>query len=122
VSHYILIVEDDTALRESLRDALELEGYQVVAAEHGKAALDHLSTSELPCVILLDLMMPVMDGNTFRTEMLKQQNLAAIPVVLITAAGSQMAAKVSANQVLHKPLRMDAVVDVVKEHCSTAQA
>jgi CheY-like chemotaxis protein len=122
VSHYILVVEDDRSLRESLSDALELEGYRVVCAEHGRAALDHLAKAELPCLILLDLMMPVMDGRTFRAEMLKDQTLATVPVVLITAGGAQAAAKVAADQVLHKPLRMDTVVNVVKEHCPDATA
>jgi CheY-like chemotaxis protein len=121
-SHYILVVDDDHALREALSDSLRLEGYDVVEAEHGEAALRHLRSSDPPCLILLDLMMPVMDGKTLRETMLKEPALANIPVVLITAAGPQVAASVRAKDVLHKPLRMGHVVDVVKEHCPEAQA
>jgi CheY-like chemotaxis protein len=117
MSEHILLVEDDQDVRESLSDALELEGYRVVCAEHGAAALRHLGTGARPCLILLDLMMPVMDGQTFRQAMLKDAAMATIPVVLITAAGVPTAASVPADHVLHKPLKMDAVVDVVEHHC-----
>jgi CheY-like chemotaxis protein len=120
VSHYILVVDDDDTLRESLCDALEFEGYRVVCVEHGQAALDHMKMTDRPCLILLDLMMPVMDGKTFREKMLKDPDLAHIPVVLITAAGPTAASSVSVTGVLHKPLRIGKVVDVVKEHCPGA--
>jgi two-component system, chemotaxis family, chemotaxis protein CheY len=114
---HILVVEDDKDLRDSLADALRLEGYDVVGVEHGEAALQHLSTGARPCVILLDLMMPVMDGWTFHREIQKDQSLAAIPVVVMTAAGAARASTVDVNAVLHKPLQMDSVVEVVQEHC-----
>jgi CheY-like chemotaxis protein len=122
VSHYILVVEDDPSIREALCEALELEGYQAVGAEHGKAALDYLARSARPCLILLDLMMPVMDGRSFRAAMLEDEELAQVPVVAITAGGAQLASTVAVDRVLFKPLRMDTVVDVVKEHCQTADA
>jgi len=124
VAHYILVIDDDNELREALCDALEVEGYQVVCVEHGAAALDHLqSTQQPPCVILLDLMMPVMDGRAFREALLERPELAGIPVVLITAAGPKAAASVSATTILHKPLRINNVIDVVREHCpDSAQA
>jgi CheY-like chemotaxis protein len=117
-SDHILVVEDDKDLRDTLCEALALEGYVVTGVEHGAAALRHLHGGARPCLILLDLMMPVMDGWTFRREMLNDPALAAIPVVLITAAGEQRTSVVSAEQVLHKPLFMDAVVDVVRQHCT----
>jgi CheY-like chemotaxis protein len=120
VSHYILVIDDDHELRQALCDALELEGYGVVCFEHGAAALRHLQSADPPCLILLDLMMPVMDGRTFREALLKTPQLATIPVVLITAAGPQAAASVTAIKVLHKPLRINTVIDVVKEHCPDA--
>jgi CheY-like chemotaxis protein len=121
MSHYILVVDDDLEVRETLCDALELEGYEVVGVEHGQAALRHLKSAGPPCLILLDLMMPVMDGQAFREALLGDPDLAPIPVVLITAAGAQRASSVSAAGTLHKPLRMDSVVDVVKVHCPDAQ-
>jgi CheY-like chemotaxis protein len=118
-SHHILVVDDDVAIRKGLCKVLELEGYTVVDVEHGQAALDHLKTSARPCLILLDLMMPIMDGRTFRQKMLKDPQLAPIPVVLITAGGPQLSAGVPAAGVLQKPLRLGTVVGVVKQHCQT---
>jgi CheY-like chemotaxis protein len=120
----ILLVDDDRDLREVLCEALELEGYAVTCREHGEAALQYLRaqppTGGAPCLILLDLMMPVMDGKTFREELLKDPQLGGIPVVLLTAGGQQLASTVKADKVLHKPLRMDALLNVVKEYCTPA--
>jgi len=114
---YILVVEDDKDLRDSLCEALELEGYVAVSAENGQAALRHLATGAQPCMILLDLMMPVMDGWTFRQELLKDAACAAIPVIVMTAAAHARAAAVAAQAILYKPLHMGRVIDVVQEHC-----
>jgi CheY-like chemotaxis protein len=90
---HILVVEDDIDLRATLCDALDLEGYVTICAENGEAALRHLASGARPCVILLDLMMPVMDGWTFRQEMLKDPSLASIPVIVMSAAApARMAA------------------------------
>jgi CheY-like chemotaxis protein len=96
---------------------LRLEGYAVVGVEHGEAALRHLGTGARPCVILLDLMMPVMDGWTFRQEILKDQDLATIPLVVMTAVTQKAAATFASEAVLYKPLRIDVLVAVVQEHC-----
>jgi CheY-like chemotaxis protein len=117
VNDYILVVEDDRDLREILCDALELEGYAVVCVEHGAAALRHLETGARPCVILLDLMMPVMDGWTFRREMLSHESLARIPVVVMTAVGGSRADSIQSDATLHKPLEIGAVVDAVQGYC-----
>jgi CheY-like chemotaxis protein len=114
---HILVVDDDRSLRDALCDGLQLEGYEVVCVGDGRAALDHLNRGERPCLVLLDLMMPVMDGKALRQAMLLDANLLDIPVVLITAAGAQFAAGVAAQAVLHKPLTIDAVVGVVQDYC-----
>ncbi len=114
---HILVVEDDRDLRDSLCEALELEGYVAVCAENGQAALRHLATGARPCLILLDLMMPVMDGWTFREEMMKDASLATIPVIVMTAATPARATAVLAKTILYKPLHMNKVVGVVQEHC-----
>jgi CheY-like chemotaxis protein len=121
-AEHILVVEDDRDVRESLRDALELEGYDVVCAENGQAALHHLGTGARPCVILLDLMMPVMDGWTFRQEIMKDKSLAAIPVVVMTAAAPVRAGVVASEAILYKPLHIDQVVGVVQAHCPASGA
>jgi CheY-like chemotaxis protein len=68
-------------------------------------------------VILLDLMMPVMDGWTFRREILNDQALARIPVVVMTAAGGNRADTIQSDATLHKPLAIDDVVDAVQGYC-----
>jgi len=80
----VLVVDDDADLREALADVLQESGYDVLTAEHGKAALAVLEGT-LPDVILLDLMMPVMDGPTFAVERKKNPRAAGIPVVLFSA-------------------------------------
>jgi len=84
----ILIVDDDSDVRRSLSDFLEDEGYAVAAASNGRAALDLMRGGGVrPAVILLDLMMPGMDGWDFRQAQLKDPTLASVPVVVVTAAG-----------------------------------
>jgi two-component system chemotaxis response regulator CheY len=121
LSGYVLIVEDDSSIREALRETLEDAGYRTAAVEHGQAALEYLAKAALPCLILLDLMMPVMDGATFRSAMLRDERLAAIPVVVITAGGAQLAAQVPANGFLLKPLRVSQVISIVERHCQGAE-
>jgi CheY-like chemotaxis protein len=113
----ILVVDDDTAIRDSLSELLEDEGYKVAAVENGQEALDYLRHRGVPCVILLDLMMPVMDGFEFIVAQQADPALAGIPVVVITAAGEAKARGVRATQVLPKPLRADQLIAAVKRFC-----
>jgi CheY-like chemotaxis protein len=83
----VLLVEDDVAIVRSLGDALREDGLEVATAENGRAALDLLRTGLRPVLIVLDLMMPVMDGWDFRHEQLGDPALRDIPVVVITATG-----------------------------------
>jgi CheY-like chemotaxis protein len=83
----ILVVDDDAGIRTALRDLLEMEGYSVTEAANGLAALGKLRAGLRPAVILLDLMMPVMDGWDLRTEQLRDPELRGIPVLIVTAAG-----------------------------------
>ncbi len=84
----VLIVEDDADIRASVSELLETEGYEVVGAVNGREALAQLRASaELPGVILLDLMMPDMDGYQFREQQLADDRLKDIPVVLMSAGG-----------------------------------
>ena len=113
-SHRIFVVDDEDMIRDSIVEFLDENGYEAVGAAHGRDALDKLTASEpRPCLILLDLMMPVMDGRSFREEQLQTPELAAIPVVLFSAYRDALASLLSADanwdqarQVLERQLEM----------------
>ncbi len=87
----ILTVDDDEEIRSTLSVLLECEGFQTVHAKNGRVALDYLlatSDSELPDLILLDYMMPVMSGDDFCKSIALDKRLCAIPVVMMTAGGN----------------------------------
>lgn len=109
----ILIVDDDENLREELAELLRTEGFEVVEAGDGAAALDSLRSGTLPRVILLDLMMPVMDGWEFRREIQQDPALSKIPIVVMTAAGQRGTNFADIGEVLHKPFDFDALLDAV---------
>lgn len=114
---YIMIVEDDAAIRDALMAVLEDEGYQVRGAANGREALRLLrADGQRPRLILLDLMMPVMNGWDFRAEQQLDPDLAAIPVVVLSADrnASASAAAVQANGYLPKPVEFSALLDTVK--------
>jgi CheY-like chemotaxis protein len=106
----ILVVDDDADVRESVTDALEEEGYRVVSASNGKHALRLLRDERLrPDLILLDMMMPEMDGWGFRREQQNDPELASIPVIVFTAYGlpRDTAQQLQVAGFLKKPLRLD---------------
>jgi two-component system chemotaxis response regulator CheY len=113
---YVMIVDDDVDVRDSVRTVLEDEGYRVVELPHGKAALDHLRAGGRPFVILLDLMMPVMDGAAFRQHQRSDPALRDIPVVLVTAAGARAAAAFDADAMLHKPIPIEEILETVARY------
>ena len=113
----VLIVEDDDGAREALSDCLAMEGFRVASARNGKEALDYLHNSPLPRVILLDLFMPIMTGWEFREEQKKEAAIADIPVVVVTAFSAGITRQIDANVVMHKPLDLDRLVDVIREYC-----
>jgi CheY-like chemotaxis protein len=116
----VLVVEDDGDLRETIADILRMEGFEPVCACDGLQALDYLHRGERPRVILLDLMMPAMDGERFRAEQLKLPEGRAIPVVILSAhcdvAGR---ARRLALPFLAKPFDVGALLDAVGRY-STA--
>lgn len=85
----LLLIDDDEDLRESMSEALESAGFKVASAANGKEALDRLSSEELPEVILLDLLMPVMNGWQFCEQRKKDPRLAHIPIIAMSAAVSK---------------------------------
>ncbi len=102
----ILVVDDDTDLRETVADALVEEGYEVATAPNGAEALRLLRAGARPNVILLDLMMPVLDGWGFRAEQLRDPSIASIPVIVFTAyaVSDEAAEKLKADRMLRKPI------------------
>jgi CheY-like chemotaxis protein len=117
--HHILLVEDDAASREAIALALQLQGYQVATAANGREALDRLRDDCRPCLILLDLMMPVLDGWQFRARQQRDPALASIPVIVVSADGSvrQKAASLGAADYLETPVEVDKLLAVVERHC-----
>jgi CheY-like chemotaxis protein len=99
----VLVVEDEDIIRQSLGSLLEDDGYTVSFAENGRQALMRLYTELPPDIIVLDLRMPVMNGWEFRTIQQDDPKLALIPVVAISADGSEQAVAISAQAYLRKP-------------------
>jgi CheY-like chemotaxis protein len=115
----ILVVEDDPDLRGALVALLESRGYCVVAAEHGRDALERLRSSSPVCLILLDLFMPEMDGWAFRTAQLGDPSLAAIPVLVMSADSTSLKRAITPGVVaaLTKPFEYEQFLRIVEQHC-----
>jgi CheY-like chemotaxis protein len=113
----VFIVEDDVDTREMLGRFLELEGYQVETAANGRQALDLLASGIKACVILLDLMMPVMDGWQFRREQISNKALADIPVIVVSAAGRDRVRDIDANAFLSKPVDLEQLLQEITAYC-----
>ena len=110
----VLVIDDDPGLRELLQLCLEDEGYAVAVSINGRDGLDRLQRWR-PRVILLDLMMPVMDGWTFRAEQLARDDLARIPVVVLSAAhqARRQAEMLGAAAIIEKPFDLDSLCATV---------
>jgi CheY-like chemotaxis protein len=113
----VLIVEDDNDLREMMAQLLSLEGFQAAAVANGRQALDYLREEDAPGVILLDLMMPVMDGWEFRRRQQADPMLAAVPVIVLSALDQNRAKDVGADAILKKPLDFDRLLALVRSYC-----
>lgn len=113
----ILIVEDDEDTRQTLRYLLEGEGFRVAEAIHGKDALAWLADGERPCLILLDLMMPVMTGIELLAVLRGGPDHADTPVVLASAWPERAAQAERVQGVLMKPFNFAELLDYVKRYC-----
>jgi CheY-like chemotaxis protein len=113
----VLIVEDDPDLREMMAQLLALEGLRACTAVNGRDALDYLRRNQKPNVILLDLMMPVMDGWEFRRQQQTDARLADIPVVVLSAFDHARTDEVGATAVLKKPLDFEHLLQLVRQYC-----
>jgi CheY-like chemotaxis protein len=113
----VLIVEDDEDLREMMAQLLMLEGFDAATVANGREALEYLHHAAKPDVILLDLMMPVMDGWEFRRQQQADPDLAPVPVIVLSALDQTRAANVKAEAFLKKPLDFDRLLDLVRTYC-----
>lgn len=114
----VLIVEDDRDTREMLGRFLELEGFDVQTAANGELALKVLQDEDRPSVIILDLMMPVMNGWQFRVAQQSDPNLSQIPVVVVTAAGvREDIPAINADGWLSKPVDFDRLLATIGPLC-----
>ncbi|MGH7933107.1 MAG: response regulator [Candidatus Binataceae bacterium] len=108
----VLVVDDDADALEALVNILELEGFKAAGARNGRVALDYLRSHPVPDLIILDLMMPEMDGWSFRNEIKKDPVLASLPIVVVTA---YTAAKVDVDAILVKPIDIERLFDTMDD-------
>lgn len=114
----ILVVEDDREQRETLCAMLELEGFDHAEAANGQEALDYLDRSRAPCVVLLDLDMPVMNGWIFRAQQLEDERLSRIPVVVVTATNERLSDRFpGVAGFLYKPLSFEKLAALLERIC-----
>jgi CheY-like chemotaxis protein len=117
----VLIVEDDPDMRALERWALECGGYDVVTANNGAEALHRLVSDPRPCVILLDLMMPIMDGLTFLAARRDRGISEDIPVICVSAGGPALLAEarhLGVAECVEKPADFNDLCGVVARHCN----
>ena len=116
VSHTVLVVEDEEDLREMMREALELNGYSVATAEDGHQALERLATIKQLCLVLIDLLMPGMNGWDFFQELRRRSELDHVPVVVYSSVASR--APDGVTRILQKPLTFGELLSTVREDCA----
>lgn len=113
----ILVVDDEPALVEVITSVLEDEGHQVATAHDGEAALALLQDGVRPCLAILDLMMPRMNGWELRERMLAEPDLADIPVAIASAYATGEVERLKAAAVIAKPFRLEDVLELAERHC-----
>jgi len=120
-SPLVLVVDDDPDILEAICDILDSESYRVARARNGAEALERVD-AERPDVILLDLMMPVMDGVAFAKALRERPADRDVPILIISADGNpQRAASVNARGYLAKPFDIDALLSHVADICRPAE-
>jgi CheY-like chemotaxis protein len=111
----VLIVEDDASIRATLLMLLESEGYEVAEAADGQQALDWLRAGGKPDLILLDLMMPVVDGWQFLARRAELSKAPASPVLVLSGADIKLV-PVGADRMLKKPVSADTLLSAIEEY------
>jgi CheY-like chemotaxis protein len=118
--HPILVVDDDADIRETIVEVLEENGHRTLSAANGNEALAALrNADEPPCLILLDLMMPIMDGRAFREAQQADPELSKIPVIVLSAFrdSAETAKQLDAAGFLPKPVSLDALISLIDSFC-----
>ena len=118
----ILIIEDDHDIRVSLRRALEFEGYYVFSATNGISGFELLKRIKPPGLILLDLMMPLMNGQGFLKKKNTDADLNRIPIVIMSASKDAEAIAAENDGFLQKPVDLKALLEVVHRFCGSIEA
>jgi len=113
----VLVVEDEEEARTFLVQILELEGFNARGFGNGAEALEYLQKAEPPCLIVLDLLMPVMDGPQFRAAQLCDPRLAKVPVIVVTALEPSAAMGLSPLRIFRKPVNIEGLIKVVRDNC-----
>jgi CheY-like chemotaxis protein len=115
----VLVIDDYQDIRESIAMALGLEGYRVVTASNGLDALNKLYGGLRPCLIILDMMMPVMNGFAFRQSQLEDPELAKIPLIAYSTVTdpNETAQNLRADAYLYKPSDMSEITAIVQRFC-----
>ncbi|HEY2385432.1 MAG TPA: response regulator [Candidatus Binatia bacterium] len=118
--HSVLLIDDDVTASEPLEELLQLEGIDVVLAGDGAEAHAHLRGGARPCVIVLDLRMPGMDGYEFREEQLRDPALARIPVIVMSGDGlvDERSLELGIDEYLRKPIDVDQFITAIESRCS----
>ncbi|MDO9183622.1 MAG: response regulator [Bacteriovorax sp.] len=112
----ILIIEDNIEIQDSIKTALEDEGFKVFTANNGKEGIEALRKIPTPCLILLDLMMPVMNGWEFIEVISNDIMLSTIPVVVVSAFGDKKYTPIK-SEYIPKPIDLDSLLSTVHKHC-----
>ena len=110
----VLIVDDELCLLESLQEFLEDEGFSVATATNGAEALDLLERGEIPCLVILDLIMPVVTGNQVYERMQNDPRFANVPVLVSTSDPTRAP---EGAFVMKKPIDLDRLLGAVRDHC-----
>lgn len=110
----ILIVEDERDIRESMQQILEYSGYEVYLASNGKEGMDFIGRQK-PDLILLDLMMPVMNGWAFLESKGKNTDVAGIPVIISTAYGNRINGTADVKGIIRKPVDLNILLPMIEQ-------
>ena len=115
----VLVVDDEADIRDSLQELFQDEGYAVTTAANGAEALDSLHGEQLPCIVILDLLMPGLSGNDVYERMQRDPRLAKVPVIVSTSDPSRAPSGVL---IMKKPVNLVRLLGAVRQHCQPARA